>query len=280
MTFKNYKINILKDSRSKNLNFKPDNRVHYVYRVSHLVEKQHYYGSKTEDIGYTIGTKYFTSSNYLKDDFKKNINNYKIKIVKRFNNSGDKILFESYLHDYFDVKSQDIFINRVNQTPWGFDRTGYVVPKEDIYKYSGANHSQATPIYQIDMITQKIIKEWAYVKEAANLLNISASGISHCLVGLNSSSAGFFWERSTKNNKYLKWKSSRKPESYKGMNNSRARSIYQVDVKTKEIIHIWEYIKLAAETLGLRSSGIVNCAKGNQNHCGHFLWVYPENYES
>lgn len=53
-----------------------------------------------------------------------------------FDNSGDKILFESYLHQYFDVKSNTFFLNLVNQTPFGFDRTGVKASDETREKQS------------------------------------------------------------------------------------------------------------------------------------------------
>lgn len=34
------------------------------------------------------------------------------------------MIYESYLHQYFDVKLHDSFWNGSNQTPWNFDTTG------------------------------------------------------------------------------------------------------------------------------------------------------------
>ena len=49
---------------------------------------------------------------------------YKLKIIKVFNNPGDKILYEAFLHQYFNVKLHNNFWNESNQTPFGYDTTG------------------------------------------------------------------------------------------------------------------------------------------------------------
>ncbi len=125
---------ILEDPRSKKLNFEPDGRLHYVYRVTCLNSRTYYYGSKTDFFGKlpTIGISYFTCSHNskFKKDFKKNPKNYFVKIVAKFKERSSCILFESYLHTHFDVKIHPKFINLANQTPFGFDRTGVEVSEE------------------------------------------------------------------------------------------------------------------------------------------------------
>ncbi len=127
MTYQNYKIKILKNPKAIHLCFEPDSRIHYVYRVTNLISNTHYYGSKTDNLEPTIGVRYFTSSNNreFRKDFKENIKNYKVKIIRFFNNKADKIIFESYLHHHFGVKSHKRFLNLMNQLPWGCDNTGF-----------------------------------------------------------------------------------------------------------------------------------------------------------
>ncbi len=55
-----------------------------------------------------------------------NPTNYRYKVIKIFNNSFDKILYESFLHQYFNVKDNSKFINKSNCKPTGFDTTGKV----------------------------------------------------------------------------------------------------------------------------------------------------------
>ena len=127
-----YKKLVLQDKRSKKLNFKPDGREHYVYRITDYTrtEKEHYYGSHTPQKNKKYSTlkeefwTYRTSSEYnvLNEDKKED---YKVKILKVFDNSGDKIIYEAFLHQYFDVKLSSKFWNESNQTPFGFDNTGF-----------------------------------------------------------------------------------------------------------------------------------------------------------
>ncbi len=138
MSFKKYKEEIMKDPRSSKLDFNIDGRFHYVYRIS---LKKHYYGSRTDWDNNTIGGGYFTTSTDKEfvANFRSNPEDYKVKIIRKFDNPGDKILYESYLHQFFDVKLHDSFINRANQTPFGFDRTGRKATEETKRKTSKAS---------------------------------------------------------------------------------------------------------------------------------------------
>jgi len=40
------------------------------------------------------------------------------------------------------------------------------------------------------------------------------------------------------------------------------------------ILRIWERIKEAATCLGLQSSNIIHCCKGNRKTTGGFKWAY------
>ena len=64
-------------------------KFHYVYRITNIVSKRHYYGVKSSSChpSLDIGIKYFSSS---KDkefmiDQKENPQNYRYKVVKIFN---------------------------------------------------------------------------------------------------------------------------------------------------------------------------------------------------
>ena len=125
MTFKNYKTQILKDERSKKLNFEIDGRTHFVYRITQIKLNEHYYGSKTGKIS-ILGNPYISKSKdkeFIKDQ-KENPQNYKYKVIRVFDNPADKMVFEAYLHQKFNVKEKNNFYNRANQTPFGFDTTG------------------------------------------------------------------------------------------------------------------------------------------------------------
>jgi len=96
-----YKNTILKNNRRSILNFNPDGREHYVYRLTNLtdIEKPYYYGSRTKVKNNIIEDfwEYGTSSK-KKKLILENKKGFKVKIIKIFDNPGDKILYESYIH--------------------------------------------------------------------------------------------------------------------------------------------------------------------------------------
>ena len=132
-TYKEYKISVVNKSLEKENPFsfeKIDERYYYVYRITNKELNTYYYGSRVSKIHpkEDLGVKYFSSSSNkeFKDNQKENPNNFKYKIIKIFDNTKDKEIYESYLHQYFNVKSNSKFYNKVNQTPFGHDTTGMV----------------------------------------------------------------------------------------------------------------------------------------------------------
>lgn len=138
MTYRQYVLSI--NVEDVPLDATIDGRYHYVYRITNVKENKHYYGSRSsvclpkDD----LGIKYFSSIasekyKWLIEDQKINKNDYKYKILKVFNNNRDKIVYESYLHSKFDVKSNKHFYNLSNQTPTGFNTNGVVGPMHPLF---------------------------------------------------------------------------------------------------------------------------------------------------
>jgi len=102
---------------------------HYVYRITNIRLNKHYYGTRTskktipeKDIGYI----YFSSSSdkdFIKDQ-KENPQDYKYKVIKKFNTRKEAIELEIKLHNKFNVGVNESFYNRSKQTSTGFDRKG------------------------------------------------------------------------------------------------------------------------------------------------------------
>ena len=107
---------------------------HYVYRISNIILKKHYYGSRSCSIDpkNDLGIKYFSSSSDkdFKEDQIKNKENYKYKIIKIFDNRVDALELEVKLHKKFNVGMNGMFYNKVAQTSVGFDSTGKVSVKD------------------------------------------------------------------------------------------------------------------------------------------------------
>lgn len=106
-----------------------DNKFHYVYRITNIVENKHYYGSRTSTISPydDLGKFYFSSSctnSWIKLDQIQNINNYKYKILKTFYTRKTAIEFECKLHEKFDVGNSEQFYNAAKQTNTKFNSDG------------------------------------------------------------------------------------------------------------------------------------------------------------
>ena len=122
-----YKNLVLEDERSYKINFNIDGRVYYVYRITEIETKEYYYGYRIqvkEDI--LDDLKAYGSTSKRKKLIQENTEKYNFKIIRIFNNAGNSIIFESFLHQYFNVKSHDRFFNSSNQTPFGRDTSGRV----------------------------------------------------------------------------------------------------------------------------------------------------------
>ena len=61
-----------------------------------------------------------------------------------------------------------------------------------------------------------------------------------------------------------------------GVNNARARSVYQIDKNSNEIIKKWSYITQAGETFGTSISNIISCCKGKRKTACGFKWAYAD----
>ena len=148
MTYKQYYNKIKLHPRFEELTekYNNDNRYHYVYRIT--FQNEHYYGSRTSKVQpiQDLGKRYFTSGK-LQKHFAKNISLYKTKIIKVFSNSFDKMVYESYLHQKFNVKKHQSFANKSNQTPYGFDTTGILNTQEQKKKNSLVNSGKNNSFY-------------------------------------------------------------------------------------------------------------------------------------
>lgn len=127
-SYKEYKHGVIKKykGKGKEISFdKIDDRLYYVYRISNTKLNKHYYGSRVSSI-IDIGYKYFSSSRdkEFKQDQRDNPQDYKYKVLRIFDNTKDKEIYESYLHQFFNVKYNERFYNKANQTPYGYDTTG------------------------------------------------------------------------------------------------------------------------------------------------------------
>lgn len=115
-----------------------NNKFHYVYRITNLVEGKHYYGVRSSKVSpfNDLGTKYFSSQTVKSfiEDQKLNQSNYKYKIIKCFHSRIEAAKLEVELHYTFEVGSNIKFFNRVKQKCVMFDTQGTHLQHEHVDK--------------------------------------------------------------------------------------------------------------------------------------------------
>ncbi len=314
MTFKKYKEETLKDPRSEDLKFEPDGRLHYVYRVSK--DGKHYYGSKSELSGIleeSIGIKYFTSSSVedFKNDFRLKPENYKIKIVRKFNNTADKIIFESYLHNYLQVSSNDNFINKMNQTPFGINSVGFKHTPDTILLMSDSAIKANAEIrsdlekYQTRSKNQSESSIKAHIKIASDPIRSATRSKNHSIAAIkfqaeikadpirreeqlkNMSIASTKTQAEIRSDPVRSEQRSKKasksgvkaqakinedPDKKRAINKKKSKPGGQYDLKDNFIKEFFGQ-REAADQLGYtNSSGICSCVNGRCPHYKGFIW--------
>ncbi len=265
MSFKKYLKEIMDDPRSGVLNFWLDGRLHYVYRISK--DNLHYYGSKTDEDELTIGCGYYTSSydKKFREEFKANPEKYKIKVVSIFTNRSECIIYESYLHQKFNVKDHPNFINRSNQTPWGFDTTGL---------FKGNQNPASKGVYQIDTKSLTIVARFVTLKQAAKADNLmsktNANAIGMCARGKNLTAGGYAWI-------YVKDFNSKTLFILSKVKFTKNHHVFQWNLETGEFVEYFENSKLASEKTGVSVNQINGCSSGRYQSAGNSVWTRAKN---
>lgn len=119
------------------------------------------------------------------------------------------------------------------------------------------------PVLQIDPITLKIIKEWPSVAEAKRFMEGDIYG---CVLGYQFIAGKFRWEYKNEKDK--------KPIYIK---KDIDREIYQIDIKTNEIIKIWDYPNLIKKELGWDIFFVLT-GKSKTGIMYGYKWKYKKDY--
>ena len=101
---------------------------HYVYRITNIVLRMYYYGSRSSKIHPThdLGTYYFSSSRdeEFMNEQRANPHHFKYKVVMICKSRRAALRVEVKLHNKFNVGLNEKFYNRAKQTSDGFNRQG------------------------------------------------------------------------------------------------------------------------------------------------------------
>ncbi len=204
-----------------------------------------------------VGVKYFSSGDKeFRKDQRKNPNDYIYEILGQFKTALVAVSFEIWLHNKFDVGVNPLFYNKAKQTSALFDGINV----------DGKNNPSSKSVLQVDPETGKVIKEWDYIRQAAEELGISYSGIIMCTYGEQDFCGNFVWVISGEEI----------PSRLIGRNPlcKKQKPILQLDLETSKLIRRWDCVKQAAKELHLKEGAIRGClAKRNKSSHG-FLWIF------
>lgn len=146
-SYREYRASVFENKRFHKLEdgFINDGRNHYVYRVKDLEDNTYYYGSRSTKEAPIIDFWKYRTSGCKKDLIREyGESRFRVKIIAIFDNKSDKICYESFLHQYFDVRNNDRFFNRMNQTPFGIDFSGMKHSEETKERMRGRIFSEET----------------------------------------------------------------------------------------------------------------------------------------
>ena len=102
--------------------------IHYVYRLTYKKPSvmKYYIGKHSGELS-DLGTKYFTSSDSFRDFFKRNVNDFDVKIVRVFDKCEDALAFERKYLIRVNAAASELFFNKCNSGSTGkYDNTGLV----------------------------------------------------------------------------------------------------------------------------------------------------------
>lgn len=127
--FKKYKNIVMQDKRANRFKFSIDGRIYYVYRVTNLITQKYYYGTRIQKENDILDDFWsYCTSSCEKENIKLNKHEYTVKIIKKFDNYNDCVLYEAFLHQLFRVNKNCKFFNKAMQNPFHFipDRRGMI----------------------------------------------------------------------------------------------------------------------------------------------------------
>lgn len=146
---------------------------HYVYRITNIKEKRHYYGARSSKIKpeLDIGVRYFSSSSDEKFMFEQveQPQNFKYKVIGTFRNREEAMQLEVKLHAKFNVAQNPNFYNRQAQTSTGFDRLGarhtsIVELQTGTVKHIGLDEETPDGWYRGKTLVCKLHKDFGKIK--------------------------------------------------------------------------------------------------------------------
>lgn len=255
-------------------------KIKTVYRFKNLINGKEYYGSTVNnpEIRYKQHMYHATHPADSKYNYplycairKYGIENFTFDIIEQKECSEEEIRF---------IEQQYIIMNNTI-APNGYNQTSDTIhpPHSDIIdqKVSETKREKAKEVIEID-INNNILQRWRSIIDCAENTGLDQKKIAAVCRG----------ERKTTSNRIFRWLNkdtdeieipqySRDP--YKGKEGttqiqSSSKKVAKIDLKTNQIIKIYDTIALAARENNCDPSAISKVCRKVRNKCGNFGWKF------
>ena len=145
---------------------------------------------------------------------------------------------------------------------------------------SKTKRENAKDVAEVDQ-ENKILNIWRSIADCAEETGLNEKKIAACCRGeiLTTEKRIFRWIDNNNGELIIPEYKIGNAFSYKGkvgttQKQKTNRKVMQKNLKTGEIIAIYDSIALASRETGCDNSGISKACRGNRSHCGGFKWEY------
>ena len=146
-------------------------------------------------------------------------------------------------------------------------------------KMSETKRENAKDVAEVDQ-ENKILNIWRSIADCAEATGLDEKKIAACCRGeIHTTEKRIFYWIDNNGELIIPEYIIKNSFNYKGkagttQKQKTNRKVMQKDLKTGEIIAIYDSIALASRETGCDNSGISKVCRGNRSHCGGFKWEY------
>lgn len=231
----------------------------YIYKITNKINNKIYIGLTTKTIQERFQTHIATAYNINSKDYNELIK----KAIRKYGKENFTIEQIDEAEELNTLKEKEIYwINKYQSYAFEYPENGYNMTRGGDF----SSESLQRPVYQIDILSGKILQEFNSIAEAER---ISGAGDINSVLkkgyGQQPHNSGTTWVY--KEEYYLY-----KPENYYDMYGV----ICQLDSNGK-LLQYWLGPVQASKKLGINQSNISSCLTKNRNSAGGFQWCYFKN---
>lgn len=203
------------------------------------------------------------------------IKNFKFQILEQKECTEEEI---RQLEKEYIIKLKSLSPNGYNQT---LDTLHPINDIESYKKMSQTKRKNAKNVAEVDK-NNNILNIWRSIIDCAEDTNLNQKKIAACCRGEVHTTEGriFYWI--DENNQLIipeyKIGDAFRYKGEKGTTQKQKtnRKVAQIDLKTQEILRIYDSIALASRETGCDNSGISKVCRGKRSQTGGFFWKYVD----